>query len=494
MELLFGDIHNHCGITYGYGNLEDALRAAQEQLDFCMVTGHAMWPDMPERTPERAFMIDYHKAGFAKLKAHWGKICATVAAAAKKGFVTFQGYEMHSSYYGDYHLLSPDDTLPLIESASPQNLLQNVSPSPAIVIPHHVGYTPGYRGVNWAEFDETISPVVEVYSKHGCGMSDNAPYPYYHTMGPRDGRSTVWTGLRRGHKFGFIASTDHHAGYPGSYGDGRAAVWSEAATKEGIWNAIIQRRTYAVTGDKIRCQFFINGAPMGSEITADARDIDIVVEACDFIETVTLYKNLKPLYVFHQPESEKPEGRYKIRIELGWGKNTEEGYLWECTAKLRGGKFLDVEPCFRGRNILSPAEKNKAGDSVNNLRNHIITCSEKLVEFTAETFKNPSSMVPATAAVILTVSGSPKTGLQLDINGRQMMVTVEELLESSRSMHMDSYNSHACLVHQAVADTAYRFHMNIKDTPMSEHDFYYVEVRQRNGQYAWISPIYVNKK
>lgn len=494
MKLLFGDIHNHCGMTYGYGSLEHALAAAREQLDFCMVTGHAMWPDIPERTPERAFLVDYHKAGFAKLKARWEEICAIVAAAAAEGFITFQGYEMHSSHYGDYHLLSTDNLLPLIDSTSPKNLLENVSPSPGIVIPHHMGYTPGYRGINWDEFDETISPVVEVYSKHGCGMSDGAPYPYYHTMGPRDGRSTAWEGLRRGYKFGFVASTDHHAGYPGSYGDGRAAVWAEEATKEAVWDAILQRRTYAVTGDKIRCQFSVNGAPMGSEITADARDIDINVEACDFIDSVTLYKNLKPLYVFHQPESAETEGNYKIRIELGWGKNTEEGYLWECAACVRGGKFLDAEPCFRGRNVLSPAEKDKADDDVNNLRNHIAVCSDNSVEFTAETFKNPSSTVPATAAVNLTVSGSPKTALSLEVNGRQMNVTVGELLESSRSMHMDSYNSHACLVHQAVPDTAYRFQANVKDTPQTAHDVYYVEVRQKNEQYAWVSPVFVNKK
>ncbi len=494
MKLLFGDIHNHCGMTYGYGSLEHALAAAREQLDFCMVTGHAMWPDIPERTPERAFLVDYHKAGFAKLKARWEEIRAIVATAAAEGFITFQGYEMHSSHYGDYHLLSTDNHLPLIPSASPKNLLENVSPSPGIVIPHHMGYTPGYRGINWEEFDETVSPVVEVYSKHGCGMSDSAPYPYYHTMGPRDGRSTAWEGLRRGYKFGFVASTDHHAGYPGSYGDGRAAVWAEESTKEAIWDAILKRRTYAVTGDKIRCQFSINGAPMGSEITADARDIDINVEACDFIDSITLYKNLKPLYVFHQPESDETEGNYKIRIELGWGKNTEEGYLWECAAGVRGGKFLDAEPCFRGRNVLSPAEKDKADDDVNKLRNHIAVCSDSSVEFTAETFKNPSSTVPATAAVNLTVSGSSKTALSLEVNGRQMNVTVGELLESSRSMHMDSYNSHACLVHQAVPDTTYRFQANVKDTPQTEHDVYYVEVRQKNEQYAWVSPVFVNKK
>ena len=58
-------------------------------------------------------------------------------------------------------------------------------------------------------------------------------------------------GLRQGHKFGFVASTDHHAGFPGSYGDGMAAVLAEEKTRESIWEAIKARRTYAVTGDRI---------------------------------------------------------------------------------------------------------------------------------------------------------------------------------------------------------------------------------------------------
>ncbi len=31
-RLLFGDIHNHCGISYGHGTLEDALRNAASPL------------------------------------------------------------------------------------------------------------------------------------------------------------------------------------------------------------------------------------------------------------------------------------------------------------------------------------------------------------------------------------------------------------------------------------------------------------------------------
>ena len=84
-------------------------------------------------------------------------------------------------------------------------------------------------------------------------------------MGPRDGRNLIYEGLKRGKQFSFVASTDHHAGFPGSYGDGMAAVWAEEKSRENIWKAIKAGRTYAVTGDRIRCSFDINGVPMGAK-------------------------------------------------------------------------------------------------------------------------------------------------------------------------------------------------------------------------------------
>ena len=42
MNTYFGDLHNHCGITYGFGSLENAIKRAKSQLDFCAFTGHAL--------------------------------------------------------------------------------------------------------------------------------------------------------------------------------------------------------------------------------------------------------------------------------------------------------------------------------------------------------------------------------------------------------------------------------------------------------------------
>ena len=109
MNRYWGDLHNHCGITYGYGSLKHALDRAKSHLDFCAVTGHAMWPDIPERNEETAFVVDFHRRGFQKLYDHWEEVRHTIAEANTEDFITFQAYEMHSSLYGDHHIVTPDD-------------------------------------------------------------------------------------------------------------------------------------------------------------------------------------------------------------------------------------------------------------------------------------------------------------------------------------------------------------------------------------------------
>ena len=43
LKMYWGDLHNHCNITYGHGDMRDAFEAAKGQLDFVSVTPHAMW-------------------------------------------------------------------------------------------------------------------------------------------------------------------------------------------------------------------------------------------------------------------------------------------------------------------------------------------------------------------------------------------------------------------------------------------------------------------
>lgn len=499
MNLYWGDLHNHCGITYGFGSLENALAAAREQLDFCAVIGHAMWPDIPERSPETAFLVDFHRQGFDKLRRGWDDVRAAVKAAnVPHRFVTFQGYEIHSAQHGDHHILSCSDELPLLEAGSPAALAAKLAPYGAIAVPHHVGYTPGYRGADWNGFDESRSPIAEVFSKHGCGMSDTSLYPYYHSMGPRDSRSTILAALKQKKKFGFVGSTDHHAGYPGSYGDGRVAVLAREKTREAIWEAILARRTYAVTGDKIDCRFSVNDTCFGGEVEAapgSARHIYLKAAGCDAIDRIAVYKNgrLWSKADGRRSAPAKGPGIWKVRVELGWG-DKEEGFSWDASAGVQGGRIRSAETCFRGRSVLAPTPEMREDPDINALGNRLLAVDGQSAVWTCTTFKNPSTLHPATAAVILEIEGDEATAIRVEANGRRFAASIAELREGARSAHLKPYTSEAIVLHRAVPEADYCVELEWRDLEREdEWDLYHAEIRQVNGQCAWISPVFVRE-
>ncbi|NLD71322.1 MAG: DUF3604 domain-containing protein, partial [Chloroflexi bacterium] len=405
-------------------------------------------------------------------------------------FATFQSYEMHSRAYGDHHILSPADDLPLAQGESPDEILAAVAPRPAIAVPHHVAYVPGYRGIVWERYRAVRSPLVEVFSKHGSGFSDEGPYPYLHTMGPRDGRSTVRRGLEMGHRFGFTGSTDHHAGYPGSHGDGRVAVWAESLTREALWEAFLARRTYAVTGDKIACRFSVNGAPMGSVVAGGGlRRVALDARACAAIDKVIIYRDGRPWQIVNGETlgDASATGPYKVRIEMGWG-NAPGAYGWEGIARVRGGAVRSVETCFRGRSVLAPTQDRAEDPDINALDNHLLSSGPQEVAWRCETLKNPSTLHPATAALILEIDGDPAAALHVALNGVEMAATIGELLEGGRATHMQPHNAEAFLLHRAVPEAAYALQREWTDEGGGS---YYAEVRQANGQIAWVSPVWV---
>lgn len=495
MKTYFGDLHDHCGITYGFGSLENAINRAKSQLDFSAFTGHAMWPDMYEKAPGTEFVVNFHLEGFKKLRDHWEEVRQKVAEANSPEFVTFQGYELHSREYGDHHLLSIDDDLPLIYRNSPEELVKGCG-GHTIAIPHHIGYTPDYRGIDWDKYQEKISPVIEVYSKHGCAMSEDADYPYYHNMGPRDTRNMVDEGLRRGYHFGFVASTDHHAGFPGSYGDGLAAVVAEEKTRESLWEAINARRTYAVTGDKILCDFKINDSWMGSEITGNKRKIHAHVETEGTLDKIILYKNLKPYHIingeFYQKVNE--EGCYKLRVEMGWGKSNL--YHWNGNIRVEGGSIESYNTYFRGRSVLAPsADESYDENSINDIETFSELKNSQEFAWRCDTVGNKSTLHPCTSSVVVKVKGDLNTQITYQLNDKTYTATIKDLLAYGYTNHMEYYHSQAFKIYKAVPETRYTFDLDLEDiNPENEWDVYHLEVAQKNRQWAYVSPIYVKKE
>ena len=226
---------------------------------------------------------------------------------------------------------------------------------PSFLIPHHIGYRQGFRGINWAAFTPEFSPVVEIMSFHGAAEHSEAKPDYLHAMGPRDYRGTAQYALEQGHVFGFIGSTDHHSAHPGSYGYGQIAVWARALTRHDVWEAIARRRTYAITGDRIALRVALNGAPMGSVLPyVRQRRITVAVEAAaaiDYIELLRCNAVIHRESVYQQPlDFRRP---LKLRLEMGWGE-LEALTDWDVALEIERGDLLGIEPHLRGHGHRHP--------------------------------------------------------------------------------------------------------------------------------------------
>ncbi|MGB4136282.1 MAG: DUF3604 domain-containing protein [Microbacterium sp.] len=496
MTAYAGDLHNHCGISYGHGTIESAFANAKQQLDFASVTGHAAWHDIPA---EPRAVHDYHIEGFARLASQWDRVQEVTAAAHEDGeFVSFLSLEWHSLTYGDHCVYFRSDHGPL-EVAQAQSLeelrgrLREIAASgvPTMVLPHHIGYGTGHRGINWSTYTEELSPVVELVSMHGSGEAQPGLRQYLHTMGPRDGASTAQHGLTLGHRFGFIGSTDHHSAHPGSYGYGKAMVWADSLTRDGIWDAIQARRTYAVTGDRIMLATAVNGMPMGSEVTASgSRRIEVDVLGGDHVDFVEVLRNNEVIAVGRPAAVSAPSDFDGVlAVSVGWGEYGVE-VDWDVSIRVRGGRILSVDPRLHGEDIVDPLRK--ASDAPG-ATTRWTQQDDHTIALVTTTRGNPTVLTDATQQLGLQVIGDGNTVLEVTANGRTVQATVAELREGSRSAYTGGFVSPAILLHRAVDRSARTVRLDVEDAGSGGDgtDWYYTRVRQANDQYAWSSPTWV---
>jgi len=492
----FGDLHNHCDISYGRGSLDEAWANARMQLDFASVTGHAHWPDMPPRQGRLAYLVDYHRRGFERLASVWEEVQEKTAAVHEDGrFVSFLSFEWHSMRHGDYCIYYDGPRGEIVRApdiGAMRAALDAVRArgGRAMMIPHHLCYVPGYRGVRWADFDARYSPVVEIVSMHGCAEHDDAPRPYLHSMGPRDARSSMRAGLAAGHRFGVVGSTDHHSAFPGSHDHGRLGVWAEALTRDAVWRALEARRTWALTGDRIEPAFSLNGAPMGAELPATPeRRLELDVRAggpLDYVEVVkngVAWARRDALGAAADPG---PRFRGRVVLALGWGEPGEPT-VWRVHLRVRGGRLLGVEPRLRGE---EQPESRFGFDGAFHFGG--VEQRGDAVRVEARSWKNPTTRTDTTQKVALEIEGDGDTRLELEVDGDKAEASLAELREGPRAGFLDGFVSPAWQLSRAVPEAECRWRCAWEDTdPGGGPDHYYVRVRQKDDQWAWTSPVFV---
>lgn len=504
---LYGDIHNHCAISYGHGSLADALANARERLDFVSITGHAHWSDMPAADARTQHIIDFHQAGFTRLKECWPTMLAELRRANREGvFTVFPAFEVHSCESGDRNILyrdidRADADLSILYPRNLDDLHAQLRALRArgidtLAQPHHIGYKKGTRGIDWAGFDPQFAPVVELLSMHGCSEESDNTRPFLHVMGPSDYESTVQYGLASGHVFGVTGGTDHHSGHPGSYGHGLTGAWVEGShTRASLWSAFYQRRTWAMTGDRIALRFSVDDQPMGSVIPHRPharRQIRCDVEAGGAIDYVDVLKNNRLIRRWSEcdiaPSAASDLIRTKLHLEFGWGPR-RQSHRWEGSFGISAGNILSVEPRFRGRQVVSPLEASDDQSTYHTAR--MLNTGARDVVFEAVSEGNPNNFTNATQGVCLEVE-MPRSGeVKAILNGQKLSWPLETLLQGARSGLMSGIESHAWRINRAPQPHELHYAVDFDDEPSSPHDTYYVRVRQKNDQWAWSSPIFV---
>ncbi|MFT4011484.1 MAG: hypothetical protein QM655_15725 [Nocardioidaceae bacterium] len=495
MHAYVGDIHNHCGISYGHGSIEDAYANAALQLDFASVTGHASWHDMPVGDPRLAEEETYHREGFERLAGCWPHVQEITDAANRPGeFVSLLSFEWHSMTYGDHCVYYRGSSGPILRAGSLEELRSQLRALAAdgllgLAIPHHIGYRKGWRGINWDAYTEEFSPVAEIMSMHGCGESDRAPRNYLHTMGPRDAESMAYSGLERGHVFGFIGSTDHHSAHPGSHGYGRMVAMAPDLTRESVWHAIEQRRTYAITGDRIDLRSAVNGYPMGAIAPpARQRRIDVRVVGGGELAEVEVVRNGTVIHT-ERPAPAPEGGDFSgvLGLAVGWGKaglSTD----WDVELAITGGSIESVEPRLRGVDIVDPLSAPPSEYAFSRWER----VAANRVRLRTRTHANPTVLTDATQQLALRIRGDDSTLVTATINGSTVSHRVGELRRGPRSGYTGGFVSPAFQFLAAISDLrrSLRFEMT-EERDADRRDWYHVRVRQTNDQWAFGSPTWV---
>ena len=173
----------------------------------------------------------------------------------------------------------------------------------AVAIPHHPANT--VMGVDWEQgWNPKYEKAVEIHSVWGNSerhADDGNPIPIANLKGEMRGRHVV-DALKLGYRFGFVGGGDIHDGRPGdalhneaypprsiaSKLEGFTAVEVPALTREHVFDAIVQHKTYATTQRRIYFDVSVSGSGAKPKIrvtAASEEGIEAVVVVRNGVDT-----------------------------------------------------------------------------------------------------------------------------------------------------------------------------------------------------------------
>lgn len=299
-KIFWGDLHIHTSLSDGSYSLDSTYQFARDvaKLDFVSMNDHDLWRWKEKWELNQAKAKEYNIPG---------------------EFVAIQGTEWTSVVRGHHNVWFPTDDVPEFYRADPEEfysqsvaqLWESVRPYGGIMCTHHL-----HPNNDYSDWSLEREPVVEVYSQWGSSETSGQPeqtiiqYNHQRIQEARSSNSAVDL-LNRGLKLGFVAGSDTHVSTPGANVSGIyrvgvsphrrpgiTAVYAKELTREGILDAIRNRRCFGTMNERIIIDFSINGHMMGEEFELENTPAKIRMRAWGTgkIASISLIRNGEVIY------------------------------------------------------------------------------------------------------------------------------------------------------------------------------------------------------
>jgi hypothetical protein len=455
-RLLWGDIHGQTEASVGTGTVDQYFAFGRDvaALDFAA-----------------------HCANdFQVTAAYWQDIRDGVRRFHRPGhYVTFLAYEWSGTTPagGDHNVYYRDGDGPLHRSshwqiADRSDETEDRYPISALhetlrgrddvmIIPHVGG-----RHANLDFFDAVHTPLIEIASVHGVfeWLAEEA--------------------LRRGLRVGFIASSDDHTGRLGAtYPSGSAvhfgmrgglvAAYSEALTREALWEAFWARRCYGTTGERIILRVDADGQPMGSRFTATAPPLlTVEVLGTGPLDTVELWRGTDVAYS-HPLVSPEPGERPLLRLvwegaRVRW---RERPTVWDGSLTLDCGRFASAVPF-----------------AFDNPEDGILALEERMVCWRSSTSGDPDGL-------LLDLDAPDDARLTFETGPVSFGFALSELTAGAKAVDAGGLRQRVTASWVPRGETPNEAHFSYRDAVCQPGDHaYWLRVIQRDGAMAWSSPIW----
>jgi hypothetical protein len=324
-----------------------------------------------------------------------------------------------------------------------------------VLIPHVGG-----RRVDMDSVDTELEPVFEICSCHGI-------FEWWFEEA-----------LEKGLKIGIVGASDDHTCRPGlaypstpemAIRGGLGAVYASELTRKGILEALLARRCYGTTGERMLAWVTADGNPMGSSfVTKSPPEISISVHGTAPLEEVCLFDGNQIIKKLHPNPMRRDPALLRITWKGAEGRDRNRYTVWDGNLSISGGRIVSVKPL----NMYAP--------------------KESVIFKNSETITWKSITAGHEVGIMVEVDATDTAQLRFDTQPSQFEVSLGDVRFEDFRVDAGAEQRGVVITtrHLAGEECAASFNFQPDGIEAGSHA-YWVRAIQSDFHRAWTSPIYI---